>query len=201
MITVSFRLKKIKQVVLILLLIGGVFIGYKLWKRPKADVPSPGAQAVTNAPDRSLAPVDYLKFYGWEVGEEATQICEVIIPKEFDETFSSYNELQKQQGTDLTPYQGERVKMMTYAIENYPGTDSDVVANVLVREGEIIGGDVQSTQKDGFIHGFALPGSNGLQSQSLQEPSSTSSQTEESGAESSESSEVAGEGEAFSSHE
>ncbi|MBR6748707.1 MAG: hypothetical protein IKM07_07185, partial [Clostridia bacterium] len=37
---------------------------------------------------------------------------------------------------------------------NYPGGLSDVAANLLILDGEVIGGDISSTLLDGFMHGF-----------------------------------------------
>lgn len=76
---------------------------------------------------------------------------------EFDETFESYNELQKLQGMDLSRYKGQRAKRYTYTVLNYPGQEEGVQANVLVLNDTIIGGDVSSVAIDGFMHGFAIP--------------------------------------------
>ena len=46
----------------------------------------------------------FLSQYGWTVKEATSTECEVTIPKEFDKIMSQYNELQKQQGLDLSKY-------------------------------------------------------------------------------------------------
>lgn len=46
----------------------------------------------------------FLSQYGWEVEEAPVEECEITVPKEFDKVLSSYNEIQKQQGLDLTKY-------------------------------------------------------------------------------------------------
>ena len=84
----------------------------------------------------------------------------LIIPPEFDEVYEKYNAIQKEQGFDLTKYQGKRVKRWTYAIKNYPGYAADsgcIHANLLVYEGQVIGGDVCSVELNGFMHGFDYP--------------------------------------------
>ena len=57
--------------------------------------------------------IAYLGSYGWTVSEEPVSVEELLIPEEFDETYSQYLELQASQGFDLTQYCGKRVKRYT----------------------------------------------------------------------------------------
>ena len=47
------------------------------------------------------------------------------------------------------------MKKWTYEITNYPDAKSKVYANMLVLNGKVVGGDVSSAEKDGFMHGFS----------------------------------------------
>ncbi|MGI6030678.1 MAG: DUF4830 domain-containing protein [Eubacteriales bacterium] len=96
--------------------------------------------------------IEFLNKLGYECMEQPAAFCEVIIPPEFDGVYQSYNQLQLDCGYDLTPYQGHRVKRYTYTITNRG--EQDVVANLLVYGGEIIGGDVCSVKMDGFMEGL-----------------------------------------------
>jgi hypothetical protein len=69
--------------------------------------------------------------------------------------FAAYNELQRTQGLDLTPYAGKTVERYTYTVTNYNGFDGTVLANLLVYRGRVIGGDVCSADTNGFLHGFS----------------------------------------------
>ena len=91
--------------------------------------------------------------------EEPVEVCEVIIPAEFDETYTKYNEIQKGQGFDLSAYAGMRVKRWTYSVKNYTGYENQncIRINMLVYEGLVIGGDVCSIELNGFMHGFSMP--------------------------------------------
>ena len=82
---------------------------------------------------------------------------ELIIPEQFDETYSQYLELQASQGFDLTDYCGKRVKRYTYEITNYPTGESGIQAGLLVYKSTVIGGDVLSAQLGGFIPGLEMP--------------------------------------------
>ena len=101
----------------------------------------------SNASERAA----FLSQFGWDIEEDPVEVAEVIIPAEFDRGYEKYNEIQKAQNLDLTPYAGKRAKRWTYNIKNYPGYEGDsgtVQANILVYEGAVIGGDICSTELD-----------------------------------------------------
>ncbi len=105
--------------------------------------------------------MSFISQFGWEVSEEPTEVREVIIPEEFDEVYSGYNDIQIAQGLDLTTFRGIRVKRWTYSVKNYAGYESNdcIRINLLIYEGKVIGGDVCSLELDGFMHGFQKPNS------------------------------------------
>ena len=90
--------------------------------------------------------IAYLESYGWSVSSDPIAVEELIIPEQFDETYSQYLELQASQGFDLTDYCGKRVKRYTYEITNYPTGESGIQAGLLVYKSTVIGGDVLSPQ-------------------------------------------------------
>ena len=100
--------------------------------------------------------LSFISQFGWEIDEDPVEVCEVIIPTEFDETYTQYNEIQIKQGFDLKIYSGMRVKRWTYSVKNYPGYEnkSYIRINILVYDGLVVGGDVSSIELDGFMHGF-----------------------------------------------
>lgn len=55
---------------------------------------------------------------------------------------------------DLTPYQGKRATLYTYALTAYPTGEQGVTANLLVRRNRLIAADITSAQTDGFVHGL-----------------------------------------------
>lgn len=101
----------------------------------------------------------FLSQFGWEIQEDPVEVREVIIPEEFDDTYTAYNEIQKNQGFDLTVYAGVRVKRWTYTVKNYTGYENKecIHANILVYDGLVVGGDICSVELDGFMHGFTMP--------------------------------------------
>ena len=113
----------------------------------------PSSKGVKTAEDR----VAYLEGYGWLVKPEPIAVEELLIPKEFDETYSEYLELQSAQGFDLSKYRGKRVKRYAFEILNYPTGESGVQAGILIYKNTVIGGEVLSARLNGFLHGLAMP--------------------------------------------
>lgn len=98
--------------------------------------------------------VSFLSQFGWTVNAEPIEVKTVTIPSEFDKIFSAYNELQKEQGLNLTKYKNKEVTRYTFAVTNYEGYNGTVYANVLVYRNRVIGGDICSADVTGFVHGF-----------------------------------------------
>ncbi len=110
--------------------------------------------------DKIKTPADRAEFlakFGWEVDETPVTENEIRIPDEFDKILKTYNEVQKQQGLDLTKYKGKTVTRYTYEIKNYPNYTGKVYANILIYKNRVIGGDICSADVSGFIHGFKKP--------------------------------------------
>ena len=101
--------------------------------------------------------VKFLEQYGWTVIETPIEECEITIPAEFDKVISSYNEIQKQQGLDLTKYSKKTAQRYTFKITNYPSYEGTVYANVITYRGRVIGGDICTADAKGFIHTFSMP--------------------------------------------
>ena len=98
--------------------------------------------------------VAFLESFGWQVQTEPTETREVMIPSQFNDVYTAYNVMQQAQGFDLKPYAGEICTQYLYKVENYPD-ETEVYATLLVYGDQIIGGDLASSQVDGFMHGFA----------------------------------------------
>ncbi|MBE6753018.1 MAG: DUF4830 domain-containing protein [Ruminococcaceae bacterium] len=98
--------------------------------------------------------VQFLSQFGWEIETEPLAVKEVIIPVKFDEVYSQYAQLQSRQGFNLQALSGKRAKLWTYKVTNYPGANGAVLANILVKDGVVVGGDISAAAADGFMHGF-----------------------------------------------
>lgn len=94
---------------------------------------------------------------GWQVRPQPAEVLEIVIPKKFDETYLKYNEIQKQQGTDLSRWRGKRCIRYSYNLLNHPSGEEHVRLNLIVCGGKMIGGDVCSLGLDGFMSGLRFP--------------------------------------------
>lgn len=101
--------------------------------------------------------IAYINSFGWQVSEEACEIVEVAIPQEFNDVYDKYNNIQKEQGFDLSKFKGKRVKRYSYEITNYPNEPDNIRVNMLIYNNQVIAGDVCSLKLNGFMHGFKKP--------------------------------------------
>ncbi len=114
------------------------------------------SSTATAAPDLSSnsARVEYLKGLGWEVNASPTESGQVRIPTKTTEVYDRYNELQKTQGFDLTPFAGKTVMRYVYKVTTYPNSTSPVYATLLIYKNQVIGGDITDTAPNGAIQGL-----------------------------------------------
>ena len=80
---------------------------------------------------------------GWKTSEKPSEHKTAEIPAEFDEVYSAYNELQKQQ-----------VEIYSYPVYNYKGHKDCMTLTIIGCEGRLIGGDVSCSELDGFMQGL-----------------------------------------------
>lgn len=97
--------------------------------------------------------LNFISQLGLTVENEPLSVNEILIPSEFDEVYTQYNNIQLQSGFNLTNYKGYTVKKWTYRVTDYPGYEksNSVQLTLLVYRNRIIGGDICSTAIDGFM--------------------------------------------------
>ena len=95
----------------------------------------------------------YIASLGYSVDENVYQMREVVIPSKFDEVYTQYNQLQKDNGFDLEKYKGKKVCLHTFGLKDYDGA-TDVLCDLLVYKGKVIGGSVYTADVSGFMHGL-----------------------------------------------
>ena len=98
----------------------------------------------------------YLSGLGWEVSLQPIATEELLIPDQFDDSYTDYLKLQEDQGFDLTRYCGKRIKRYTYQLTNYPGQDEPMQIALLIYKNKVIGGQIQSSSGS-VLHGLTLP--------------------------------------------
>ncbi len=150
--TIKFSKKKAVCIILIAALLIALLI--LAWPNGQAATTPDGTQTaavveITNGDDCR----DYIASLGYAVSGDALDTREVVIPKEFDQTYLKYNDLQKECGFDLLDYTGKKVTLYTYQVTNY-ADQPDTLVDVLVYKEQVIGGAVYTASIDGFMHGL-----------------------------------------------
>ena len=95
-----------------------------------------------------------LEGYGWKLSPEAATEEKIKLPRSFDRVLIGYNEIQRAQGLDLSPYSGKEILRYTYEVTNYEGHEGKVYAHLLMLGDRVIGGDVAAAESGGFLHGL-----------------------------------------------
>ena len=101
--------------------------------------------------------IRFLSQFGWQTTGSPVETASFNVPAEFDRVMLGYNEIQREQGLDLSRYKKKSVTRYTYELTNYEGYEGKVYANVIVYRDRVIGGDVASADPSGFVHGFERP--------------------------------------------
>ena len=97
--------------------------------------------------------VTFAKSLGYSISEQYETKKDIVIPSVFSDVYENYNSLQKNGGFDLSAYKGEQATVYTYPVTNHPEGD-EVMMNIIVCKGRIIGGDICSAEYDGFMTGL-----------------------------------------------
>ena len=149
MLTLKLTPKRIFGIVLLLVGIIVISVTFVSNRTSEAQSVSAVISAKTDSERRA-----YLSKYGYKLASDCEQ-KEITIPKKWNDVYNSYNQIQKNQGFDLTDYKGQKATLYTYTVTNYKGKGDCIVADMLVCEGKLIGGDIcNPSAKDGFLVGF-----------------------------------------------
>ena len=145
--------RKVVAVLAAVLVVGtAVTVAVKLNdSSPKAES---GGQKYSLAAESNEDRIAFFKQFGWEVNSEPIVTGEVTIPLTFDDVYIKYNNIQQEQGLDLTPYAGKTCKQYVYAVTNYPEQET-MRGTLLVYDGKVVGGDLCTPALDGFMTGFS----------------------------------------------
>ena len=94
--------------------------------------------------------IAYLQTLGWTVDPEPLETLQFVLPNPLGEPYLSYNELQLEQGFDLSACCGKQVSRFTYTVTNYPEPAETVQANLYICDGLPVAGDLCCPGAGGF---------------------------------------------------
>ena len=95
--------------------------------------------------------LNFLTSLGWQTTGEIIEEETFVLPETFDRVLLGYNEIQKDQGLDLSRYRKKKVTRYTYQVTNYEGYEGTVYANLIMYRNRIIAADISSADPLGFV--------------------------------------------------
>ena len=102
--------------------------------------------------------LSFISSLGIQVKTPAFNTAQVDLPRVFDAVYSKYNDIQHQQGFDLSKYRGKTLDRYTFEITNYPVADKSqsgkVYLTLFVYKNKVVGGDISSRDFGGFVRTF-----------------------------------------------
>jgi len=97
--------------------------------------------------------ISFLEKIGLTVENNPVSAKEITIPTKFSKVYKNYNEVQKEAGYDLSSYKGVNCTVYCYkVITKYGENVADTMANLIIYNDRIIGGDISSTHIDGEMY-------------------------------------------------
>ncbi len=100
--------------------------------------------------------IAFIARFGYTVEEQPTESATFTLPADLDRVLAGYNEIQKQQGLDLSRYLKKELTRYTYTVTNYPDYEGTVYVNLLLYRDRVVGCDICSADPAGFVDGLFL---------------------------------------------
>lgn len=94
--------------------------------------------------------INFIKNLGIIPNEDLIEEKELFIPEKFTDVWEIYNAVQRSAGYDLSLFSGKSAKLYKYEIPNF-NKDLNAYVNLIVLDGKVIGGDISSTELNGFM--------------------------------------------------
>ncbi len=99
--------------------------------------------------------ISFLQSNNIEIDVTGMNVSYIVLSDENGEVFYNYNEMQKQNGFDLSPFVGKKIQKYSGPVIKCPDCENveGVYATVLTYEDKIIGADIYSVSVNGFMRG------------------------------------------------
>ena len=96
--------------------------------------------------------IAFLSGLGIKTEDTPSEEKSFTLPKSFDRITSSYNEIQKSQGLDLSKYKGKKITRYTYKVTNYKDEAKEAYASVFVYRRKIVACDLSVSGDGGAVY-------------------------------------------------
>ncbi len=104
--------------------------------------------------------LNFIHSLGIEVKTPAYNSVDIELPRVFDAVYKKYNDIQRQQGFDLSKYKGKTLHRYTFEVTNYPVSGGEaqeggkIYLTLFRHKDRIVGGDISSRDYGGFVKTF-----------------------------------------------
>ena len=150
MFVYSLRASTLKFFAVMVLAVASV-VCLALFVPSYGEVTETGSEAVYEGVRTEAERLALLSRLGYTVKEKPIEEASFTLPAEFDRVLTSYNELQKEQGLDLSRYKKKTLSRYTYEVENYEGYEGTVYINLILFHDRVVAADICSADPAGFV--------------------------------------------------
>ena len=95
---------------------------------------------------------------GYTVKGAPIEEVSFTLPEEFDSALAGYNELQKEQGLDLSRYKKKTLSRYTYELASYEGYEGTVYVNLILFHDRVVAADICSADPSAFVKPLFVTG-------------------------------------------
>ena len=150
MFVYSLRASTLKFFAVMVLAVASV-VCLALFVPSYGEVAEAGSEIVYEGIRTEADRLSLLSRHGYTVKETPIEQATFTLPEEFDRALASYNELQKEQGLDLSRYKKKTLSRYTYEVQNYEGYEGTVYVNLILFHDRVVAADVCSADPTGFV--------------------------------------------------
>ena len=139
--------KKGNKIILFVILVAIILLGLLFFRKAKDEAIQDSMFSMSSNAQR----VEFLNEQGWIVKPDPVKKEEIVIPSEVNEVYAEYLKLLNEQGFNIKEHMGKNAMMITYEVLNYPDYPENVVANMIILDDKLIGGDISLNEEGGFV--------------------------------------------------
>ena len=149
MFVYSLRASTLKFFAVMVLAVASV-VCLALFVPSYGEVAEAGSEIVYEGIRTEADRLSLLSRHGYTAKETPIEQATFTLPEEFDRALTAYNELQKEQGLDLTRYKKKTLTRYTYELQS-DGSAGTVYVNLILFHDRVVAADVCSADPTGFV--------------------------------------------------
>lgn len=151
MFVYSFRASTVKLFAVMVLAVAAL-VSLAIFVPTYGETEAAGSGAVYDGIRTESDRLSLLSSLGLKVkGDAPIEEVSFRLPEELDRALAGYNELQREQGFDLSRYKKKTLTRYTYELSEYEGYAGTVYVNLLFFHDRVVAADISSADPAGFV--------------------------------------------------